>query len=391
MSLTLGICGCGGMARRHLLGLEKLRRLGRLEFDLVAVADPVPEQRQGLAERALELLGRRPESYASASELHGARQDLDALDVTTSPDTHEAVGLEALAAGAHVMVEKPIALTVEQGLRLVRAAEEAGLKLAVAENYRRDPINRLARALVDAGALGRVFLALQSSSGGGEKVIITPWRHRRDMGGIGLDMGVHYADILEYLLGPIATVVGMSEVVDDRRLDDHGAWHPADAEDLTVGVARFESGALANLLLNHAGRGERHFRRTLFGTAGSLEVPPDRSGRPLMLVQRRDGRDVEVPGNELLDFAPDFALDETTAALFGGERPTSYDLPWADTDANLLAVELDDFARAILDDRPPEVSGHDGLRSLAVMLGFLESERLMRIVDVGEYLKPGRP
>lgn len=85
----------------------------------------------------------------------------------------------------------------------MRAADEAGLKLAVAENYRRDPINRLAHALVDAGALGRVFLAVQSSSSGGEKVIITPWRHRREKGGIGLDMGVHYADVLEYLLGPI--------------------------------------------------------------------------------------------------------------------------------------------------------------------------------------------
>ena len=173
MTLTLAIAGCGGMARRHLLGLEKLKGLGRLEFDLVAVADPVVAQREGLADRARELLGRRPETYASTAGLHAAHPDLDAFDVSTSPDTHEEVGVEALAAGAHVMVEKPIALTVEQGLRLVRAADEAGLKLAVAENYRRDPINRLVQALVDAGALGRVFLAVQSSSSGGEKVIIT--------------------------------------------------------------------------------------------------------------------------------------------------------------------------------------------------------------------------
>ena len=186
-----------------------------------------------------KLLGRRPETYASTAGLHAAHPDLDAFDVSTSPDTHEEVGVEALAAGAHVMVEKPIALTVEQGLRLVRAADEAGLKLAVAENYRRDPINRLVQALVDAGALGRVFLAVQSSSSGGEKVIITPpWRHRRDKGGIGLDMGVHYADVLEYLLGPIATVVGMAEVVDERRIDERGVRHPADAEDLVRPASR---------------------------------------------------------------------------------------------------------------------------------------------------------
>ncbi len=390
MTLTLAIAGCGGMARRHLLGLEKLKGLGRLEVDLVAVADPVEAQREGLADRARELLGRRPETYASTAGLHAAHPDLDAFDVSTSPDTHEEVGVEALAASAHVMVEKPIALTVEQGLRLVRAADEAGLKLAVAENYRRDPINRLAQALVDAGALGRVFLAVQSSSGGGEKVVITPWRHRSDKGGIGLDMGVHYADVLEYLLGPIATVVGMAEVVDERRIDERGVWHPADAEDLVVGAARFESGVLANLLLSHAGRGEGHFHRSLYGTAGTLAIPPDRTGSPLKLVLRRDGQDVEVPEADLLDLVPDFTLDRTTADLFGGVRLPSYDLPWADIDANLLAVEFDDFAGAILDDRPPEVSGHDGLRSLTVMLAFFESQNLGRAVDVEAFLRSGR-
>ena len=82
----------------------------------------------------------------------------------------------------------------------------------------------------------------------------------------------------------------------------------------------------------------------------------------------------------MLALVPDFSLDDTTAALFGGDRLASYDLPWADIDANLLAIEFDDFAEAILTDRQPEVNGAMGLRSLAISYGFLESDRLGRFV-----------
>lgn len=386
MTLALGLCGCGGMARRHLLGLKKLQDVGKLEFDLVGVGDPVQGQGEGAANLAKELFGHRPAVFANFADLHRALPHLDALDVTSSPDTHMAIGLEALAAGVHVMVEKPIALTVSQGLQLVQAADEANLKLAVAENYRRDPVNRLAKALIEGGALGHIFLAVQISSGSGEQVIITPWRHQKESGGIVLDMGVHYMDLLEFYLGPIESVVGMNQTVDRRRVDTNGTWHAVSAEDLTVGVARFQSGAVANLLLNLAGRGEKQFSRMMYGTGGSLTVPPDRTGRPLELVQRRGTQDVALAEKEQLALVPDFALDETTAELFGGARLTSYTLPWSDIDANLLAVEYDDFAQAILTDRAPEVSGQDGLRSLALMYGFLESERSERFMHIDELL-----
>ena len=386
MTLALGLCGCGGMARRHLLGLKKLQDIGRLDFDLVGVGDPVQGQGEGVADLATELFGHRPKVFASFTDLHRALPHLDALDVTSSPDTHVTIGLEAFAAGVHVMVEKPIALTVPQGLQLVQAAAEAKRKLAVAENYRRDPINRLSKALIEVGALGQVFLAVQASSGSGERVIITPWRHQKETGGIVLDMGVHYTDLLEFYLGPIESVVGMNQTVDRRRVDTEGTWHAVSAEDLTVGVARFQSGAVANLLLNLAGRGEQQFSRMMYGAGGSLSIPPDRSGRPVKLVQRRKGQDVTVAEEEQLEFVPGFALDETTAELFGGARLTSYALPWSDIDTNLLAVEYDDFAQAILNNRAPEVSGWDGLRSLALMYGFLESERLERFMHIDELL-----
>lgn len=390
MTLSLGLVGCGWMARRHILGLRKLRDVNRSSFDLAAVCDIVPANSERAADLAADLLGRRPDVVPTLDALCGATPRLDAVLITTSPDAHTAAGVSALEAGLHVMVEKPLALTVRQGIELVGAARRAGRRLAVAENYRRDPVNRLAKALLEAGAIGRPFLAVQSSSGSGERVIITPWRHRKAGGGIVVDMGIHYADLLEYYLGPIESVAGMNAVVDRTRRDQTGEPHVADAEDLSVGVARFRSGALANWMLNFAGRGESHFMRVIYGERGSLSIPPDRSGRPLKLVQRRHGEDVEIAADDLPGLAPDWRLDDTTAALFGGDRRATYTLEWADVDANLLAIEQSDFAEAIRAGREPEVSGVDGLRSLAIAYGFLDAERLGRSVMIDDLLR-GEP
>jgi predicted dehydrogenase len=297
------------------------------------------------------------------------------------------VALQAFNRGIHVLAEKPITLTVSEGVRLVEAARQAKRLLGVAENYRRDPINRLGKALVECGAIGHPFLAMQLSSSAGEFVIITPWRHLKSRGGIVIDMGVHYTDILEFYLGPIDSVVGMSAIVDPQRVDQQGIAHPADAEDLSAGVMRFRSGAIANWMLSMAGRGESLFTRAVYGMGGSLSIPADRSGKPLMLAQRRAGKDVAVGQDELLGLVPDFALDATTAALFGSERLTSYDLTFADIDANLLGIEQADFVDAIVDGREPEVTGEQGLRSLALVFGLLESERLGRMVTLDEVLQ----
>jgi predicted dehydrogenase len=380
---ALALVGCGGMGRRHIKGMGRLRAVGKLNFELAAVCDVMPASADSAADMAADLLGSRPDTYADVETMLRAIKP-DGIIITTTPETHTDVGLAALAAGAHVMAEKPITLTVAEGVRLVEAAKSAGRRLAVAENYRRDPINRLARALIDAGAVGRPFLAVQASSSAGEKVIITPWRHRKNRGGIIIDMGVHYTDILEYLLGDMTTVFGMSAVVDAERIDADGNLHPADAEDLSVGVAQFANGALANWMLSMAGRGENYFKRTVYGTGGSLDIPPDRTGKPLTLIQRVDGADRAA--DDLLALVPDFHLDPVTAALFGGERLTHYDMIWADIDANLLGVEQADFVDAIENGREPEVTGAMGLRSLALAFGFLESGLIGRPVSADEML-----
>jgi len=380
MTLSLALIGCGGMGRRHIGGMRQLKRVGKLPFELAAVCDLYESSAQSAADLAADALGKRPMVCTDLSQL----RNIDAVILTTSPETHAALGIGAMELGMHVMTEKPMTLTVAQGRALIATAQRTNRKLAVAENYRWDPINRLAKALIDGGAIGTPYLSLQSSGGGGETVAITPWRHLRAKGGIIVDMGIHYADLQEFYLGPIAQVVGMNALIDRERVDAQGQKHPSDSEDVMAGVARFEQGAILHYLMDRAGRGAGYFIRTIHGTGGSLAIPSDRTGKPVQLVQRHNLKDEPIPESELLGLVPDFAVNELTAALFGGERQSSYQMTFPDIDTSLLGIEQVDFVEAIVEDRAPEVTGEIGLRALALIMGFLETELLGRIATMDE-------
>ncbi|MER3436251.1 MAG: hypothetical protein C4346_00675, partial [Chloroflexota bacterium] len=92
MTLALALAGCGVMGRRHVRGLQKLRAIGRQRFDLVAVCDPNATNAQQLADLAHELLGRRPQIFASLDELL-RHASVDALAITTSPEFHASLGI----------------------------------------------------------------------------------------------------------------------------------------------------------------------------------------------------------------------------------------------------------------------------------------------------------
>jgi predicted dehydrogenase len=400
--INLAIVGCGGMGHRHLFGLAELERAGWNRFTLVAACDPVRANAESLADQAMQLLGTRPVVVASHEEL--AALEVAAVDITTTPRSHHVLAVDAMRRGWHAMVEKPLGLTVRSANRIRQAARETGRVLSTAENYRRDPVNRLAKALLDAGTIGTPRFVLHHVVDGGNQMFISVWRHQKDQSGVLLDVGVHYADMLEYLLGPIESVFAHTRLheplrhnaaasggqalanpsgVYSRWQKEMPATFQATAEDAVYATLLFQNGTVGQYIEDHAGHGPNIWARQIYGSQGALSLPNDRTGRPIVL--HLPGQ-TELSGVALLDLVPGFRLDAVTASLFGGERLAGYDFPFEQVDRKLIAVEYADFAEAIAAGRAPEVDAEQGARSVAVSYALLESGALGRPVSVAEAL-----
>jgi predicted dehydrogenase len=400
--IPLAIVGCGGMGHRHLFGLAELHRAGLSPFELVGACDPVTDNAESLAQEAENLLGARPTVVDDINEL--SKLGVAAVDITTTPRYHHTLAVQALENGWHAMIEKPVGLTVRASNLIRAAAENTDCVVSVAENYRRDPINRLGKALLEAGAIGDPRFMIHQTGGGGNRMTISVWRHQKDQSGVLLDVGVHYADIMEYYLGNIATIYAQVRLHEPVRYNPaaegkestsnpagvYGRWQKqmpvqfqATAEDAAYATITFESGAVCHYLEEHANHGKPLWMRQIHGSKGSMELPNDRSGRPLTLTIDRQA---VIEGDALLELVPDFRLDKATATLFGGERLWRYDQPFEQTDRKLIAVEYADFGGAILGENPIEVDITQGTRSVAVSYGILESGVAGRAVTLDEVM-----
>jgi len=389
--LRIAQVGCGGMGLRHLYGeVETWRVFGT--FDLVALCDVNRKAAEHVADEAEKGLGARPNVYTDFDELL-ERERPDAVDIVTDARTHHTIALKAFAAGVHVAVEKPIALTVRAGREIIAAAERAGRVLSVHENYRRDPMVRLVRAVLDAGVLGEPRLLMDVSASGTRRMPhTTAWRHLKHRGGYLLDYAVHNADLHMYFMGDVDTVYAetalwekvrtldrpesdsMAEMYRHRVQEDierSGAVE-VDSEDMAIVVMRFKSGAIGQMTKTIAAPGEGTAADIIYCAEGSIRLPAARSGWPVLIT--RLGESEPLPPEAALEMVPDFQLDDQTAGLFDGRRRlASYDLDFRQTDAKNIAIELQDFARAILDERPPEVTGEVGLGAVALVYAILES------------------
>lgn len=390
--------GCGGMGRRHLRGMARLSRSSFNNLELAAVCDLNQGNANFLADEAHELMGERPKVYASIEEMVRENPDLRAADVTTDAGSHHTVATACLEAGLNVLCEKPLAITVRGCNRVIETAKQKGLVLSVAENFRRDPINRLARALIDDGAIGTPRLMIESSVGGGSNIIITPWRHMKNTGTIALDVGVHNADIMRYYLGDFRTVYGESRLHETVRHNTASAgpggfyarWS-ADfpdtieptGEDALYAHISFESGAIGQWIQDHAGHGARLSSRLVYGSKGRLECPGDRNGRPIKLTLD-DG--VVIDDARILEYAPGYRLSPLAAELWGSERPWTYNLDFNDTDSRILALEYYELGECIRTGTAPEVTGEEARADVALVYAPIESGRLGRPVTLEEMI-----
>lgn len=400
--IRLAIIGCGGMGHRHLYGLAELHRLGWQKFELVGACDPVQNNAESLAEQAETYFGHRPSVVGHLDDLEAL--GVEAVDITTTPPYHHHLAITALDHGWHVMVEKPMGLTVRACNLILQAAEKSDRVVSVAENYQRDPINRLAKALLEASLIGQPRFLVHQTVGGGNTMVISVWRHQKNQSGVLLDVGVHFTDMMEYLLGDIEGVYAQTRLHEPIRHNPaattggggmnpagvYGRWQrampsefEATAEDAVYATLNFKNGVVGQYIEDHAGHGQGQWQRQIHGSQGSMDLPGDRSGDIITL--NLGGQEV-INDAHILDLVPDFHLDDITAALFGGERLWRYGFHFSQTDRKIIAIEYADFAGAISGEHKIEVGPRQGARSVAVSYGMLESGVSGRLVTIEDIL-----
>jgi UDP-N-acetyl-2-amino-2-deoxyglucuronate dehydrogenase len=255
----IALVGAGVIGRHHGLVISQLS--DRLE--LVAVADlEITRAEELAAER-----GGRP--YTSLTDALAA-EEIDIVVVCTPTGRHGEVAIEALAAGKHVVVEKPAEITVERTDQIIEARRKAGTLVTVISQHRFDPATETTLAAVRRGELGRLTSGIaaidwwrgQSYYDSGD------WRGtwELDGGGALMNQGVHTVDLLVAALGRPVEVFAYTGTLAHRRIE---------VEDVAVGVVRFESGALGVLHATTAAYPGLSARLQVHGDRGSSVIDDD--------------------------------------------------------------------------------------------------------------------
>ncbi len=389
--ISFGLVGCGGMGTRHLYGLRELAQTPFCNVELAAVCDLRPQHAEMAANEAERLLGRRPAIYDDLEAMRRGEPELVAVDVVTDPSTHHTVVCQALELGLHVVVEKPMAITVRACRQMLETARRKGLLLSVAENFRRDPSARLVHHLLAQGAIGTPYMGLFHSLSPGNTIFITPWRHRKERGGAILDMAVHFTHMIRYQLGQISEVYSDARLVEPVRYKAAETTSPytfyrtqfgemethvkATADDTSLALFRMESGAAVSWMVGLGGHGSCH-RELILGDRGCIEGFGTRGGRVSL---KRAGQD-ELTQETLLVQTPGLALDPLTAHLF----PTRVTASDPAVDLKLIAIELHELAQAISTKGRVEVDAEWGLKDVAALYAIFESSNAGRPVQLAE-------
>ncbi|MCZ6636072.1 MAG: Gfo/Idh/MocA family oxidoreductase [bacterium] len=301
-TLKLAFVGCGAIARYHLDGILE-------HAPSVQVTAAIDLDREKAEAYAAETGAEAFSSLEEALE----KGDFDAVDILLPHDLHERVACQCFEAGKHVLLEKPMATTLDACERILEAARAAGTVFMVAENSQYWPEIVKAQEMIEAGAIGEIITARAAFIYEFDEYWFKeerPWRYNREQtgGGITIDGGSHWIRPLRMWMGEIDSVVSV-------------LGHPLkqmDGESLTRALLRFESGKTAifdAMMIDTVFAPDPWWRIT--GTKGELTIDTGFfGGIKLYDPEHREGKLLMEPKGYPQSFGPELA-DFASAVLDG--------------------------------------------------------------------------
>jgi UDP-N-acetyl-2-amino-2-deoxyglucuronate dehydrogenase len=334
----VALVGCGRISRNHFEALARIDGLA-----LSAVCDNVPERAQAAGEQwGVPWFTRYDEMLATGSA--------DAVAICTPSGLHPEHGIAAARAGKHVISEKPMAITLSAADELVHACDAAGVHLFVVKQNRLNPPVQLVKRAIDRGRFGRIYMANCTVRWTRPQDYYdqAPWRGTWEFdGGAFMNQASHYVDLVQWLVGPVETVMAKTATL-ARRIE---------AEDSGVALFRFRSGALGSMevtMLTYPRNLEGSI--TILGEKGSVKI----GGTAVNRVEQW----------LFADYDDDDKLVEGAST----NPPNVYGFGHEAYYRNVLAV-LRGEAR-------PDTDGRAGRKSLELILGIYESAKTGREVPL---------
>lgn len=323
------IVGCGFIADKHAEAIDKAEGA-----KLVAVCDTVPEK----MERFVEKYG--VQTFTSLEEML-KDETIQVVNICTPSGFHAPLAKQIAAAKKHVVVEKPIALTLEDTDAIIAVCRENGVKLSVVHPNRFRPVMKELKALINSGKLGKISHANATVrwNRGQEYYDQAPWRGTKSLdGGVLMNQAIHNLDLLVWFMGDVSEVYSMAAT----RLRN------IEAEDVSTGVVRFKDGALG-VIEAATTIYPRNFEESIsiFGETGAVKI----GGANALYIEH-----LKVDGMS----------DEEVAALQAQIKADPFGTP-----GHQCIIE--DMNEAIAEDREPIVTGEDGRRALELVLAMYES------------------
>jgi predicted dehydrogenase len=335
VSVRTVLIGCGAIAPVHLHAAHQqsdgVVYVGAFDSDSARLS--------AVAERfAL------PRVYASWSAVL-ADPEVEAVDLCVPHHLHHPMTLEALAAGKHVLVEKPLAPTTAQCAEMVARATEAGRVLMPVHNRVFDPPHVRLKEIVSSGALGDLYLIKTSGIEAPDTVGVRPWLNQHQFGGGGVTLAqtVHFAYLCRFFMGDVQSVGCL-----------HGRrFLPAmEDEDTAIILLKFASGSIGEMT------------STFVQESGGLE------------------HRVTIYGRRGVATATHRHLQVTSEALYGDQQPHDELLLAQMTHEVAFGGVLRDFARAIQEGAEPIESALDGLRAVEIIEAAARAAQDRCLVDL---------
>ncbi|WP_192868262.1 Gfo/Idh/MocA family protein [Calderihabitans maritimus] len=334
--LGFGIIGCSRIAAKHAEALAHIE-----QAQLVAVMD-IDEAR---AKEYAEAYG--CEYYTKLDDILG-RPDIQVVNICTPNGLHAEQGIKAARAGKHILVEKPVALTLESADALIEACEQEGVKLGVVHQNRFLPPVLKAREALERGRFGRLThgQATVRWNRNQEYYDQADWRGTREMdGGMLLNQAIHNLDLLQWFMGPVESVFGYAGT----------KVRNIETEDVAVAVVRFDSGAFGVIeAATTIYPKNLEERLSIFGETGTVVI----GGTALSRVEAW-----EFPGGE-----------EEREKLVG----QGLELPRYYGHQQVILDMID----AVRNDRRPAVDGREARKVLELILAIYESSKTGREVKL---------